>query len=146
MTPKEIVAERLRCMKVIGGRADIFIHIGRSVEQPLSAMCYLNGIVHSDDRRFGVDAVEWDELFEKLMDRWREYESKYLAETVRKMALEIIKITAERGECTEAALRACCDFTPDQVDSMLDRAIDDANKIAANGPFTVRRMSGNGGH
>lgn len=144
MSPKEIVAEMARIEQLLGGPpATVYVHVGRG-DHPLSATCYMSGIASRDERRFGAVAHEWDELFENIKIAWRSYEATYVFETVRKIALEIIKITAERGECSEAAIRACRDLSPEQIDAFIDRAVDDANAIASNGPFSVIRVAGNG--
>lgn len=144
MKPSHIVSLGRAFEKIVSPNAQLYIHITTSHDAPISAMCYVDGIGRSDDRRFGVEADDWETLFELLNKRWREYSSTYEAEIVRKIALEIIRITADRGECTEAALRACRNISQEEIERFLDRAVADANAIASNGPFSVRRVSSNG--
>lgn len=70
-----------------------------------------------------------------------ELETKWLAEresragrAIEQMALSIIRLTAEFGECTDAALRA--EYGP-LVAELSEAATERANSMAANGPFSV---------
>lgn len=72
----------------------------------------------------------------------QELEEKWLAERkarsdriVEQMALSIIRLTAEFGECTDAALRA--EYGQD-VAELGAEALERANSMAANGPFSIR--------
>jgi hypothetical protein len=86
---------------------------------------------------FTIEGDEWGEMYKAVADKWDEYEAKHRSETIRKMALSIIRITAELGECTDAALRNCGEFDPGQVRAYGEHACSDANEIAGKGPFSI---------
>lgn len=62
------------------------------------------------------------------------------ATAIRAMALKIIELTADHGECTDAALRQ--HFDAGDVARLGDRAAADANEIAAGGPFAIVALGG----
>jgi hypothetical protein len=95
----------------------------------------IGGVGGSQD--FRVDGDTFAELHNALTTKWAEYEAKHRAETIRRMALAIIRITAELGECTDAALRNCGEFDPGQIKSYGEQACNDANDIAGRGPFSI---------
>jgi hypothetical protein len=103
---------------------------------------YSSGITQRVGGYFRVNGDTWSELFKALTDKWAEYEAQHRAETIRKMALAIIRITAELGECTDAALRNCGEFDPGQVNAYGEKACADANEIAGKGPFSIVVMGG----
>jgi hypothetical protein len=106
---------------------------------------YPRGIVGSSSREEGylrIDGDTFGELFRKLSEAWSEYEGRHRGQTIRKMALAIIRITAELGECTDAALRASGEFDPGQIRAYGEQACADANEIAGKGPFKIKMRRG----
>lgn len=103
---------------------------------PLQCAVYPTGN-YSKGSDFIIEAETFGELFEGLTKKWDEYREAHRERTIRKMALAIIRITAELGECTDAALRNCGEFDPGQIKSYGEQACNDANDIAGRGPFTI---------
>ena len=135
MTPKEIRAAGLAFAREIGPRADIYISVNSSGwEKALGAAVYPTGVGH--DAAIRVEADDWAELFDVLRAKWSECSERRHRETVRTMALEIIRLTADQGECTDAALRAG-EFDAADVARYAAEAVADANAIASNGPFAI---------
>lgn len=102
------------------------------------ASIYPYGITGSSFKEDGYLRVEADtlsELIEKLRSEWGKFSETHNARVVRKMALAIIRITAELGECTDAALRN--EFDAGQVNRFGERACADANEMAGKGPFAI---------
>lgn len=89
---------------------------------------------------FYVYADTWADLVAKARGAWAEKSGVYTATTMRAMALKIIEITADIGECTDAALRAT--FGADEVERFADAAAEQANALAAGGPFSVTITTG----
>lgn len=120
----------------IGPRANVstFIHSGE--EGPLYAAVYATGN-YSKGAEFSVHAETFSELLAAVKAKWAEYEEAHRVRTIRKMALAIIRITAELGECTDAALRNCGEFDPGQIKAYGEQACADANNIAGRGPFSI---------
>lgn len=102
-------------------------------EEPLKVSVYPSGV---KDFAFAVMAPSFDQLFERLSEKWEQHKVKHDAEMIRKIALEIIKITADRGECTPAALRQAS-FSKRDIERYGKAACADADEIAGKGPFTI---------
>ena len=106
----------------------------------IDASLYPQGLCHSDRTAIYVKADSYREALDKLRAQWLEAEGLAATNTIRAMALRIITLTAEFGECTDAALRA--DFTARDVLRHADAAAELASEFASNGPFTVVRLTG----
>lgn len=87
-----------------------------------------------------VEAANYNDLLAALEAAWAEHSDLYAANTIREMALAIISITADLGECTDAALRA--KFDGADVTRYGDRACEAATEMASNGPFSIVKLSG----
>lgn len=134
MTPIEAVSLFNKLAKEIGHKADLFVTLGREHEKALMLSCYPNGI--GRDALFRVDADDFETLFSIAQEKWAELSQVQRQRSIRKMALEIIRITAEMGECSDAALRAE-HFSAEDLARYGADAVADANEIANNGPFTI---------
>lgn len=143
MTPQEIKAAVMALRKEVGPNSyvDGTISSDKYRDEIIMFVLYPDGIGGVSNTRLTTFADTWEEGLEKLRTQWVEYSERHRAERVRKMALEIIRITAEQGACTDAALRAG-DFTDEEVNRYSEDAIADANTIASNGPFSVVKLSG----
>lgn len=123
--------------KKIGPRANVSCFVvGNGDGLPLYAAVYATGN-YSSGAEFSVQAETFAELFAAVGAKWTEYEEAHRSRTIRKMALAVIRITAELGECTDAALRNCGEFDPGQIKSYGEQACADANDIAGRGPFSI---------
>lgn len=102
------------------------------------ATLYANGLVGTkSDLSFSVHGETFAEALLALSMKWAEHSAIHEQRIVRKMALAIIRITADLGECTDAALRNCGEFDPGQVKRYGAAACEDANTIAGKGPFSI---------
>lgn len=138
MTPKEFRTRLLDFANSIGPKAEIWVWINTfdSSKGALSARVYPTGITN----KIGITAHadEFDALLEVLQGKWADYVSTYKHQTIRRIALEIIRITAEsEWGCTDAALRQA-GIDADDLVHYGTAAEMDANTIAANGPFSIR--------
>jgi hypothetical protein len=127
--------------KSIGPRALVSTSILHHADGPLHCCVYPTGY-RAGGADFSVRAENFTALFERVNARWNEYSDVHRARTIRKMALAIIRITAELGECTDTALRNCGEFDPDQVTALGAQACADASEIAGKGPFTIVAIGG----
>ena len=80
------------------------------------------------------------ELIADCEERWAIHSDLHASTTIREMALSIIAITADQGECSDAALRA--KFDAADVDRYGDHACAEASSMASNGPFSIVKLSG----
>jgi len=133
----EIRAQLATLKAEVGSKAEVSFTVGLDSH---SAYVYLapEGILGK--RRLIEHGNSFEECFEKVTTRWRECAESCRAETVKKMALAIIRLTAELGECSDAALRA--EFDSTEVSRYGQEACELANKMAANGPFKIVATAG----
>ena len=139
MTPLEI-RDALRDIKLEAGITawtDITINPDRGGEECVSAVLYPFGLTRSDDSYVRVDAATFEGAIQRLRETWSARKEQHRTEIIKKMALAIIRNTAEYGECTDAALRN--EFEINFVEQYAEAAAEKANEIAANGPFKVKR-------
>lgn len=140
MTPIEIRDAARALAKEIGEKARVYpsIDLNTDSNHALRGSIYTNWPVGDPEVR--VEADSWDELFTLLRERWEAHKEEHCRRVIRKMALEIIRVTAERGVCTDADLRIT--FTNAEVERLGADACSDANEIASNGPFEISRIEG----
>ena len=106
----------------------------------LSGSLYTHGIAPSRDTPDAFDV--WSDLrdpiaiVDDLHAKWLAERERRCGRTLERMALEIIRLTAEFGECTDAALRA--EFDPKSIADLAGKAVERANEMASNGPFSIR--------
>jgi hypothetical protein len=110
-------------------------------DEPMYCAVYPTGDVCSGPE-FTIRGETFAALLAALREKIVAHAETYRLRTIRKMALAIIRITAELGECTDAALRNCGEFDPDQVKAYGEQACSDANEIAGKGPFTIVASGG----
>lgn len=89
---------------------------------------------------FLIYADTWRDLLTKCEEKWAEFSERHAANLIREMALAIIDITADHGECSDAALRA--KFDAADVMRFGERACEQATEMASNGPFSIVSLSG----
>jgi len=140
MTAKEAQAAFVEFQKSVGGRAWIAVGMNtHDCDKPLYCSLYASGVTGS--KTCEGRGVTWDEVLADLLATWNDTQDRHRKTRTRKMALEIIRITAERGACTDADLRADL-FSAEEVAQLGSEAVYDANKIASNGPFELVRLAG----
>lgn len=137
MTPKEIHDAVKALAKEIGPNAHVSLDVNTDHEAAVVGFCrpswkgdYI--IVYADD---------WTGAMDQLRAKWAEISADVHRQAIRKMALEIIRITADIGSCHDAALRDA-GFSNDEIERYGGDACDDANRIASNGPFSITEVVG----
>lgn len=136
MTVREYAQAIAKFEKTIGARASVSTFVTPASKLPLHCSVYATGS-YSKGADFSVDAETFGELFAAVTAKWAEYEGRHRVDTIKKMALAIIRITSDLGECTDAALRNCGEFDPGQVKSYGDEACTVADNMADKGPFSI---------
>lgn len=142
MTPTEIRDAIDAFNKEHGLRDGLQIAImnGCSYALPLYASVYPDGILKGC--ALSVYGDDWATILEEVRTKWAEHSSVHRARRIRDMALAIIRISAEQGGCTDAALRVDGGFTETEIRSLGSEACADADKIASNGPFSIFAIAG----
>jgi hypothetical protein len=137
MTPTEINDELKAIKNEAGIRAwvDVAINPDRG-EKFVSATLYPFG-VGRDEGYVNVTDTTFEGAIRLLKETWASRREQHRAEAIKRMALAIIRHTADHGECTDAALRN--EFEPNVVEEYAEAAVAKANEMAANGPFKVKR-------
>ena len=139
MTPREIRDTANKMAANIGERAKVYVGF-KDNDMPITGSIYTNWPAGSPAVK--VDAEDWAELFGLLQEAWVAHHDEYCSRVTKKLALKIIQITDEQGECTDAALRGGWDFTGAQVDEFGDAACAKADEMAGRGPFEIVRVRG----
>ncbi|MDO9416993.1 hypothetical protein [Pararhizobium sp.] len=126
----------------VGAKAYVSLSVSNQYE--VFASLYTKGITQNmgDASAFSLTANGSDdpfELLEKLEHLWVAESDKRGVRLIEEMALEIIRLTAEFGSCTDAALRA---KYGENVAKHSSAAIAKANEMASNGPFSIEVMAG----
>lgn len=141
MTAREFAKAIEKLRKSIGPGARTTAYIAPAAELPLHCAVEVNWKSNRSSD-FDVGAETFGELLEVVAAKWAEYETRHRAATIRKMALAIIRITSEFGECTDAALRNCGEFDAGQVNALGQEACSVADDMADKGPFSIVTLGG----
>lgn len=141
LTPSE-ARDAFRALQTEIGSGCIYVSLNATARAPRPA---LNASVYGPrgvvgEMRFSVSADTFAELIEAVRAKHAETRDAHDATAIRAMALKIIELTADHGECTDAALRQ--HFDAGDVARLGDRAAADANEIAAGGPFAIVALGG----
>lgn len=142
MTPAEAKAGFSAFAQEIGGEATVFVHLPTSLwgtQLALKASVYPRGM--SKPSAFTLESDSFAELLEATRAKWATYSELDATRRIREMALAIIRITADLGACTDAALRQDR-FSAEEVTRYGERACADANEIAGKGPFSIATLGG----
>lgn len=150
MTPQEIKNEIDAIASELGKKAYVSLHIGSGPvwnnDGALSLTAYPQGI-GSDKHRISVNAHAFEDAILLLRASIGESVAKINADTIRKLAIAIMTLTADAGECSDAGLRAQ-GFAQSEIDQHGKAACEEATRIGSGGPFEIVRLSGansNGG-
>lgn len=139
LSPAEIVAAIRTLGLEVGPRAYCSVSISTSSDSRGSVMgvCYPDGMGYDKNRpQFYVYADTFRDVVAKLTEGWCERSEIYRADTIKKMAVTIITITYDIGECSDNALRGS-GFDASEVKRFSAAACELANTMAERGPFTV---------
>lgn len=123
-------------------RLMITVNVGPHSDHLLCASVYHDWPM--SDGHFVHEADDWQELFDGLASGLAASEAKRRRDTIRSMALEIIRLTAEFGICTDSALRGTT-FSSKEVRDLGAEAAAEANDIAGLGPFSIVIERGDNG-
>lgn len=134
MTPLQVKTELLAFQKDMGPKAEIYASIDLRYNACIVISGYPQGICKS--AAFRIEANEWREAIDLAKAEWIKSAEHFRIRMVKEMALEIIKITDELGQCTDAAI--CGEkWTREDVARYGAEACAKANEMAANGPFSI---------
>lgn len=122
----------------IGSKAETYVSVNRGHGPILLASIYPQSILGKV--QCFVQGDTYRELIANCEAAWAERADLHATNTIREMALKIISITADQGECTDAALRATFDAV--DVARYGERACAQATEMASNGPFSIVKLSG----
>jgi len=141
MTPKEIATALDALKRKVGPRAYISIGL-TSDHDKVRASVYPDGVTFSANSIWIEPQETFEEAIAALDAAWAERAAKFHADTVRKIALEIISLTYLNGDCTRAGLRM--KFSDAEIDLLGADAIAVAATMAEGGPFSIKSTPSNG--
>lgn len=142
MVPAEIRDELMKLADEIGPHAFVGLDIDtHNRAEPITGCIYPDGIGGNTARISGIKAHTFPAALAALRDTWAKRQSAHAAARTKSMALAIIAITGDQGQCTDAALRQD-GFSQSEIDRFGDDAIVAADHYGSNGPFSIRFIAG----
>ncbi len=137
MSPADVRAALSALCAEVGPKASAWVQISNSLT--CSATLYPDDIIGKVTLRSG-NLNDWSEAEPALRALWEEHRDLHASNTIKGMALAIIRLTAELDECTDAALR--CEFTQQEIERYGDQASDLATEMGGRGPFRIVKLAG----
>ncbi len=120
--------------RAVGTNCDVYASVNSDGTCEFSA--YLMGIGRSSEGTIRTEhKATWAEASAELLHQWEAQRANHRSVKLRKMAVEIIQITADQGECTDRALRL--NFDQAEIDAFGPDAAALATEMAGNGPFSI---------
>lgn len=137
MIPSEVIAEIKVLTDEIGPKAlaTVLLMTGDYTPGSLSATLYPNGMLGKV--QLSVKFTQWNEVAPNLRAAWDQHRDLHANNVIKAMAVAVITLTAEHGECSDSALRA--EFTQQDIERYGDRAAALATEMGGNGPFEIVR-------
>ena len=90
--------------------------------------------------RLSAQVGSLEEVVPAITAEWEKHKELHAANTIKSMAIAIIRLTTELGECTDASLR--CEFAAMEIDEYGNAAADLATEMGGRGPFRIVRLTG----
>lgn len=148
MTPLEARAEFRAIAKEVGPKAEIYARLNTSRwakhdAVSFSASLYPTG-VGNGGAQIEATGESLADLVLGIRAAWAVREAAYVIEQTRKMALAVIRITFDQGECSDAAIRAE-GFTDADLTRYGEAACEQANAMSERRPFSIRTLGGSNG-
>jgi hypothetical protein len=147
MTPHELAHDLAHFRKTIGPRAHVTVMITSSETNGGIARLNLaidpEGLLGKTPTIYvkAPASIAFDEIIPLMEAAWLEHGAAHREALIKKMALAIIRLTSDRGQCEDYALRM--EFSSGEVDQFGAQAEARANEIAGKGPFSITK-SGRG--
>lgn len=138
LTIAEFVEAKRALEKEIGLRAELYVTVGRH-NNWLSGTIYPRGIGSSEHIGY-VRTKTFRDLLAAARTRWEQRKAEIDDETTKKVALAIIRLTHEHGECTDAALRQ--EFDAETVARYGEEAVKRADEMSDRRPFRIVPIAG----
>ena len=111
------------------------LNLNRFAVRSETMHAYVRPDGHLKGEAISLEGSSWGELIEKVKCTLADRADLRRSNVIRAMALRIIAITADLGECSDRALRA--EFDARDVQNYAQAAAEQANELAAGGPFAV---------
>lgn len=131
MTPQELHEELKALCVEIGPRAEAHVIISNTYMP--------NGSIQPDGVlgkvRLAASAKDWSKIVPALRAVWEEHRDLHASNLIKGMALAIIRLTAENGECTDQALRV--EFAQQDIDRYGEQSAELATEMGGKGPFKI---------
>ena len=145
LTARELHSRVVALKAEIGPEAwvQIAVNDGRS-DKPLRGTIYAFGIGKQSGPSFACEADTFAEVIDSLVNGWAGFQVEHARRVTADLALEIIRITDEMGECSDAALRGA-KFSVGDVIRFGVAACAKANEMAGRGPFSIVTIAGANG-
>ncbi len=135
MTAKDLWRHERALRDALGPSGDTAIYTDRD---GVRITLYPAGLISSTPgyHTEGVKAATWPEAFSAARAWIANYATVHRDSRIRAMALAIIDLTDQHGECTRVMLTRR-DFSGAEVEALKDAACQRASEMSANAPFSV---------
>lgn len=148
MSPAEACDAFDAFCREVGPKAEVYVSLQtrdsyvttKRRAEALSASFYARG-GYPEKVTLRVHGNTFEGLLAELRARWAEHAEQHVIDIIKAMALDVIRITDERGACTDADLRAGS-FSHEDVARYGERACAKAGEMASKGPFSIITTSG----
>lgn len=145
MTPTEARNFCRQFERTIGPRAKVWMSLTDRLDEKnaLDISIYRNWPGSDAEVKFKCD--DFEEACLLVEKNWQARKLELDEAHIKRLAIEIIKITDAKGTCTEADLRCLYYFSDKDVTEFGPAACDVANRMAGRGPFAITKTPGGNG-
>jgi hypothetical protein len=139
MEAKELSQALSELRRAIGPEAELYCSVDDERNGVMRGGCvYLSirpyGILKEPS--IGIYADTFEDVLVKARATWQQHMAAFTADKIKKMALAVIRLTFEHGECTDKALRKE-GFAYEDIKVHGAAAVEQANTMAGNRPFKI---------
>lgn len=131
---------------MIGPQAEVYVSMSSGKyagKECWNLSVYPDGMI-GKGAAFSLEGTVLRDMIAIASDKWEELAEAHVTRTISAMALEIIRLTDEHGEATDAALRSA-GYEGSTVARYGTRAAERATEMAGRGPFTLKTLGGDNG-
>lgn len=135
------LSEALRAFREeMGSKAHVSISLSAGEYASLRVLCiaYPKGVVQ--DEQLAAQGDTWMAAIEAARAEWEKRSEARAENTTKALALAIIRLTAEHGSCTDAALRP--EFDMNDIARFGEAAVSMANDMSRLAPFAIVTAAG----
>lgn len=137
MTPRELADALGEFTRATGN--DVYVSFNDRKDRPaIHVSMYHGSLYKANGQAFAFDVESLEDVIPMLRTECAKYIESRKLETVKILALEIIRVTDLKGNCSAADLRLLPKITANDVDLYGQEACAMADEMAGKGPFSLQ--------